>query len=151
MALTATPAKGTDAGDAYRQKVQALNKKIFSATNLDEILIDLKDDILNLFEAERITIYFVDGVKRELVSRFKTGTEIEEIRVPLAPNSVAGYAAFKQTLVNIADVYDQRELAKLDGSLQYDDRWDKRTLLIALSMLNAASMAAFSTKCNACW
>ena len=137
MALTATPAKGTDAGDAYRQKVQVLNKKIFSATNLDEILIDLKDDILNLFEAERITIYFVDGVKRELVSRFKTGTEIEEIRVPLAPNSVAGYAAFKQTLVNIADVYDQRELAKLDGSLQYDDRWDKRTGFTSKQMLVA--------------
>ncbi|MEW6078607.1 MAG: GspE/PulE family protein [Thermodesulfobacteriota bacterium] len=137
MASILSPAKGTDSGEEYRQKVQDLNKKIFSASNLDEILIDLKDDILGLFDAERITIYFVDGVKRELVSRFKTGNEIEEIRVPLAPTSIAGYAAFKQTIVNIADVYDKRELAKVDAALNYDDRWDKRTGFTSKQMLVA--------------
>jgi type II secretory ATPase GspE/PulE/Tfp pilus assembly ATPase PilB-like protein/putative methionine-R-sulfoxide reductase with GAF domain len=137
MAIISSPAKGTDPGEEYRQKVQTLNKKIFSASNLDEILIDLKDDILGLFEAERITIYFVDGVKRELVSRYKTGSEVEEIRVPLSPTSIAGYAAYKQTIVNIADVYDKRELAKIDGSMNYDDRWDKRTGFTSKQMLVA--------------
>ncbi len=135
MALTASQSKKADTAEERRQKVQVLNKKIFSASNLDEILIDLKDDILGLFDAERITIYFVDGVKRELVSRFKTGTEIEEIRVPLAPNSIAGFAAFKQTLVNIKDVYDQRELVKIDPGLSYDDKWDKRTGFTSKQML----------------
>ncbi len=137
MATIASPAKSPDAADAHRQKVQSLNKKIFSATNLDEILIDLKDDILELFSAERITIYFVDGVKRELVSRFKTGEEIEEIRVPLAPTSIAGFAASKQTLLNIIDVYDKKELATIDPGLKYDERWDKRTGFTSRQMLVA--------------
>ena len=36
----------------FQFKSQDLNKKIFAAANLDEILIDLKDDIVELFDAE---------------------------------------------------------------------------------------------------
>ena len=111
----------------FQAKSQDLNKKIFAANNLDEILIDLKDNILSLFEAERLTIYYVDGIKRELVSRFKSGTEIEEIRVPLSPKSIAGYSAYKQKLVNIKNVYDQAELKSIDPILHFDQTWDEKT------------------------
>ncbi len=112
---------------AYRANFQQLNKKIFAAANLDEILIDLKEDIASLFTAERITIYYVDGIKRELVSRFKSGKEIEEIRVPLSPKSIAGYAAYKQKLLNIKDVYDDKELKALDSVLIFDKSWDEKS------------------------
>jgi type II secretory ATPase GspE/PulE/Tfp pilus assembly ATPase PilB-like protein len=111
----------------FRTKSQELNKKIFAASNLDEILIDLKNDITELFDAERLTIYYVDGIKRELVSRFKSGDEIEEIRVPLSPKSIAGYAAYKQKMVNIKDVYDDAELKAFDPVLQFDRSWDEKT------------------------
>ncbi len=111
----------------FRTKSQELNKKIFAASNLDEILIDLKNDITELFDAVRLTIYYVDGIKRELVSRFKSGDEIEEIRVPLSPKSIAGYAAYKQKLLNIKDVYDDNELDAIDPVLKFDKSWDEKT------------------------
>ncbi len=137
MAVTAQAPASTEADSEYRQKVREVNQKIFSAPNLDSLLIDIKEDILSLFEAERITIYYVDGVKRELVSKFKSGDEVEEIRVPLSPNSIAGFAAYKQQLLNIKDVYDDRELKAISGEIHYDDRWDKRTGFTSKQMLVA--------------
>ena len=145
----------------YKTRSQNLNKKIFAASNLDEILIDLKEEIAQLFEAERITIYYVDGVKRELVSRFKSGAEISEIRVPLSGSSISGYASFKQQLVNIKDVYDKKELASIDPGLKFDSSWDlktgfqtkqvlvvpiifKRLLLGAIQLINRKDGSSFS-------
>jgi type II secretory ATPase GspE/PulE/Tfp pilus assembly ATPase PilB-like protein/putative methionine-R-sulfoxide reductase with GAF domain len=110
----------------YRSRLQELSNRIHAATNLDEILIDMKDDICTLFNVERVTIYVVDGVRRELVSRYKSGSEVGEIRVPIANMSVVGYAASKQKLINVKDVYDDKELAAIDPVLRFDKRWDKK-------------------------
>ncbi len=111
----------------YRTKLQEISNQIYAAFNLDEILIDLKDEVVDLVGAERITIYYVDGVKRELVSRFKSGQEIAEIRVPISEKSIAGYVATHQCMVNVKDVYEKKELAAIGPSLQFDNRWDQRT------------------------
>ncbi len=132
MATAATKSKDSDVQHLkseveFKTKSQHINKKIFAANNLDEILIDLKEEITALFEADRLTIYYVDGVKRELVSRLKDGTEIKEIRVPLNISSVAGFAAFKQKMINIKNVYDQNELGAIDPNLTFDKTWDVKT------------------------
>jgi len=112
---------------AYRTKLQEIISKLYAASNLDEILIDLQSDIISLFEAERITVYVVDGVKRELISRFKSGDEIAEIRIPLSISSITGYSASKQKLVNIQNCYDTKELAAIDPQLKFDQSWDQKT------------------------
>lgn len=112
----------------YRTRLQEITNKIYAAAKIDEIFIDLKDEITSLFEADRMTIYYVDGVKRELVSRYKSGNDkISEIRVPISTDSIAGYAVYNQTFVNVADVYDQKELESIDPLLRFDSEWDKRT------------------------
>ncbi len=111
----------------YRARIQAIGDRLNEANNLGEALINLKDEICELFRADRITVYVVDGVKRELVSRFKSGNEVTEIRIPVAQTSIAGYAALKQTLVNVKDAYDEKELAAIDPELQFDSSWDRRT------------------------
>jgi len=111
----------------YRKKLQQICNDIYAAKNLDEILINLKDHITSLFEAERITVYVVDGIKRELVSRFKSGDEIGEIRIPISSNSIAGNSAYKQKLINIHNVYDAKELVAIDPDLKFDSSWDKKT------------------------
>ena len=111
----------------YRTRLQEICNKIYAAKNLDEILIDLRDEITGLFEAQRITIYVVDGKRRELVSRFKSGDEVAEIRVPIAANSLSGYAALKQKVVNIVDAYDAAALARIDPQLKFDQSWDEKT------------------------
>ena len=88
---------------AYRTRLQKICNKINAAENLDEILINLKDDITSLFEAERITVYVVDKNTDQLVSRFKSGTDIEEIRIPISAKSIAGWCAMKNSIINIKD------------------------------------------------
>ncbi|MEA3428663.1 MAG: ATPase, T2SS/T4P/T4SS family, partial [Thermodesulfobacteriota bacterium] len=111
----------------YRTKLQDICNKIYAASNIDEILVDLKDEITKLFEAERLTVYVVDGKKKELVSRFKSGDEISEIRIPISTNSIAGYSALKQKLVNIKNVYDEKEIYAIDPALNFDKSWDQKT------------------------
>ena len=112
---------------SYRTRLQAICNKINAAADLDEILINLKDDITSLFEAERITVYVVDTKSRELVSRFKSGKDIEEIRIPISTDSIAGWCAFKNKTINIKNAYDQKELVAIDPDLSFDERWDPRT------------------------
>ncbi|MBU0698571.1 MAG: pilus assembly protein, partial [Proteobacteria bacterium] len=108
----------------YRKNIQEICNKIYAASNLDEILVDLKDEITGLFECERLTVYVVDGKTRELVSRFKSGDEIGEIRIPVSTSSISGCSAFKQKLINIRNVYDDKELASIDSELRFDKSWD---------------------------
>ena len=102
-----------------------ITNRIHSAQNIDEILIDLTDDILNFFDAEQLTVYSVDGIKKELVSRIKSEGGLKEIRVPIATNSLAGYAAFMGKLINIKNVYDEKELTAIDPNLGFDSTWDE--------------------------
>jgi len=104
-----------------------ITNRIHAASNIDEILIDLKDDIVKLFEAERLTVYIIDGINKELVSRVKSGDEISEIRVPISATSLSGYAAYKGKLINIKNVYDNKELASIDPSLNFDKSWDQKS------------------------
>ena len=111
----------------YIKDIQEICSKIYAASNVDEILVDLKDEITSIFEAERITVYVVDGKKRELVSRFVSGDEIGEIRIPVSNTSVSGCSALKQKLINIKDVYNKKELASIDPDLNFDKSWDQKT------------------------
>ncbi len=111
----------------YRTRLQEICNKINAAANLDEILINLKDEITSLFEAERITVYVVDSKSRELVSRFKSGKDIGEIRIPISTGSIAGWCAIRNSKINIKNAYDQKELVSIDSDLKFDERWDPKT------------------------
>ncbi|MEW6614916.1 MAG: GspE/PulE family protein [Thermodesulfobacteriota bacterium] len=111
----------------YGLALREITNRIHSAKNINEILVDLKDDMLRLFDADRITIYAVDGVKKELYSRFMVGSEIKEIRVPVSPESIAGYTAYSKELVNIPDAYDAEQLKSINSSLRFDKSWDQKT------------------------
>ncbi|KJS29061.1 MAG: pilus assembly protein [Desulfatitalea sp. BRH_c12] len=115
------------ASEVDRTRLQEIGNKINAASNLDDTLFNLKPEITSLFSAERMTVYVIDGVKRELVSRFKSGDEIAEIRVPVSKDSLAGYSALTQKLVNIADVYDDSKLSEIDENLRFDKSWDQKT------------------------
>jgi len=111
----------------YGLALREITNRIHSAKNINEILVDLKDDMLGLFDADRITIYAVDGVKKELYSRFMVGNGIKEIRVPVSPESIAGYTAHSKELVNISNAYDTEQLKSINPSLRFDKSWDRKT------------------------
>lgn len=110
-----------------RQALLDITNRIHAAQNIKQILVDLRDGILNLFNAHSLTIYVVDRARKEIYSMFLSGTEVKEIRVPISNKSISGYVANTGNTVNIADVYDTLELQKIDKDLCFDSSWDKKS------------------------
>ncbi len=111
----------------YYKALNDIGNQIHAAKNIDEILISLKDSILSLFEADRITIYVVDVKKREVYSRFKGGGDTVEIRVPINNKSLSGYTAANTQITNVVNAYDSAELAMINKDLSFDSNWDKQS------------------------
>ena len=103
----------------YQKKLNNITNKIHSARDTNDILFNLQEEILSIFEADRITIYVVDGVKKQVVSRFMTGDEIKEIRVPVDVQSIAGFCAASGRMINIVDAYNDKELKRLNPELKF--------------------------------
>jgi len=110
-----------------RKALQEITNRIHAAQNIKQILVDLKDGILNLFNAHSITIYVVDKVRNEIYSMFLTGTQLKEIRVPISNKSIAGFVANTGKVVNISDAYNQSEIKTIDAELSFDQNWDKKS------------------------
>jgi type II secretory ATPase GspE/PulE/Tfp pilus assembly ATPase PilB-like protein/GAF domain-containing protein len=110
-----------------RKAVQDITNRIHAAQNTKQILVDLRDGILNLFDAHSITIYVVDKLRNEIYSMFLVGSQLKEIRLPISNKSIAGYVANTGRMVNIADVYDREELKGIDKELTFDYSWDKKS------------------------
>jgi type II secretory ATPase GspE/PulE/Tfp pilus assembly ATPase PilB-like protein len=111
----------------YRKKLTAITNQINSAESIPQILMTLKDRILELLDAERLTIYAMDTKNQELYSIQKIGDVPKEIRVPKSFNSIAGFTALSRKTVNIKDAYDAAELGKFHPNLRFDQRWDKQS------------------------
>lgn len=111
----------------YQKRLNSITNKIHSARDTNEILLNLQGEIVSLFDADRITVYAVDPSRKEIVSMIKTGTEINEIRLPLDSESIAGFCASTGKALNIADVHNQRELKGINPRLTFDRSWDLRT------------------------
>lgn len=112
---------------AYTENLKEVINRIHSAKDLNGILIDLKDAILDLFDAERITLYAVDYEKKEIFSRFLEIDHVKEIRLPINERSIAGYVAKYQKMVNISNVHDKGELARVNQYLTHDSSWEIKT------------------------
>jgi len=111
----------------YQKKLNNITNQIHSANNTNEILLNLQGEILGLFDADRITVYLIDGIKKQIVSRFKTGNETKEIRIPINCRSLSGFCAATGNVMNFKDVYDKDELKELSPQLVFDQSWDKRS------------------------
>jgi type II secretory ATPase GspE/PulE/Tfp pilus assembly ATPase PilB-like protein len=110
---------------SYRKRLIDIANSINSASSIQDILVDIKDRVLDLVEAERVTIFALDTKNQELFSLFKAGQEVKEIRVPKTFGSIAGFVALSRRTTNIRSAYDPAELTKLHPNLKFDSRWDK--------------------------
>jgi type II secretory ATPase GspE/PulE/Tfp pilus assembly ATPase PilB-like protein len=111
----------------FRKKLTSIANQVNSAESIPHILMTLKDRILELLDAERLTIYAVDTKNQELYSLQKVGDVPKEIRVPKSFASIAGFTALARKTINIKDAYDAAELQKFHANLRFDQRWDKQT------------------------
>jgi len=111
----------------YQKKLNNITNRIHGANDINDILLNLQSEILGLFDADRITVYVVDGVKKQIISRFKAGDEVNEIRVPITNSSISGYCAASGKMANIKNVYDENELKAINSQLKFDKSWDQKS------------------------
>jgi type II secretory ATPase GspE/PulE/Tfp pilus assembly ATPase PilB-like protein len=119
---------------SYYKALNDIGNQIHAAKDINEILINLREKILSLFDADRITIYVVDGKRKEVYSRFAAGA-IQEIRVPINNKSLAGYTANNAQITNIVNAYDAPELKLIDRDLAFDKSWDEKTKYMTKQIL----------------
>ena len=122
----------------FLKNLQAVTNKIHAAANIDEIMLEVSNDICELFNADRLTIYAISEDKGSIISKVKTGlTSFKDIKLPLSDISVAGYVGANRRLVNIQDVYDDEELKRYSPRMQFLKEVDKRTGYRSKQMLVA--------------
>ena len=108
----------------HAEEVKRLSNQLHAAKDLDQILLDLTKGILRLFDAEDVTLYVMDPERKQIFSRVPHTTMVEEIRLPINEQSLAGFTAKYLRPLNIADAYDRAELALIHPSLTHDGSWD---------------------------
>ncbi|MEC4718589.1 GspE/PulE family protein [Noviherbaspirillum sp. CPCC 100848] len=148
----------------FFKKLQAVTNKIHATNNLDEIMLDLSQDICDLFDSDRLTLYVLSEDKSCIVSKVKTGlNSFRDFQLPISSQSIAGYAAMSRRVINLRDVYDDAELKALSPDLHFQRGVDQQTgyrtrqmlvaplidqkgnhLLGAVQLINNRSGAAFS-------
>jgi len=112
----------------FNKNLNQVSNKIHATGNVDEIMLDVSRDICALFNADRLTVYVVGDDNISLVSKVKTGlNSFKDLKLPIAEQSLAGYAAMHKKLLNVKDVYDEKELAKYSAQLRFLQEVDKRT------------------------
>ena len=125
----------------FTKNLNHVTNKIHATSNIDEIMLDVSKDICQLFNADRLTIYVVGDDKASLISKVKTGlNSFKDLKLPIAEQSIAGYAAFNKKLLNLKDVYDEQELAVHSTTLRFLQDVDKRTGYRTKQMLVAPIM-----------
>ncbi|KAB2966901.1 GspE/PulE family protein [Zoogloea sp.] len=113
---------------AFFKGLQTVTNRIHATENIDEIIFELSAEICALFAADRLTIYVVDESRSTISSRLKTGLHtIRTIRLPIAENSVSGYVALTGQMLNIHDVYDERELKAISPRMEFRREVDERS------------------------
>ncbi len=111
----------------YRQ-LQQVTARIHETENLEQIMLEASQDICKLFNADRLTLYAVNEDHTAIVSKVKTGlNSSRDLKLPISPQSIAGFAAFSKQLLNIADVYDDEALKLIHPGLTFLKEVDKRS------------------------
>ena len=112
---------------AFTENVKRITDQILAASDLDHILLDMRNDILSIFDAEAVTIFAFDSEKKEIFSKVPHIDRVEEFRIPITEQSLAGFCAKYLRPVSIADAYNAAELQSIHPSLLHDSSYDKRT------------------------
>lgn len=111
----------------FHKSVQDVTNRIHAAEDIKQLILDLKDDIRNLFNAHSLNIYVADHITNEIFSLYMEGSKLKEIRLSINNKSIAGYVANNIRMVNITDAYNEKELKGVYPGLTFDSSWNQKT------------------------
>ena len=112
----------------FQTRLQGVTNKIHATRNIDEIILELSQELCNLFNADRLTIYLMSEDKGSIVSKVKTGlNSFKDIKLPINEQSIAGFVASNKRVINVRDVYDDKELKSHSPHLNFLKAVDAKT------------------------
>lgn len=125
-----------------QHKLLQITQLLDAHASLLDAYQQLEPMVLQLFDAERMSIFQRRRQHQDLVARFKTGKEIKEIKVAISPQSIAGYVALSQSALTIRDPYDTEELSAVHPRLRFANKFDKSSAfktrnILCVPILNA--------------
>lgn len=132
---TSNPAKVCQPVSDFLAMFNTLVERIYSSDSFHDVLPEIEPLFLKLLRAERLTIYQRLRNEMEIVSKYKTGDEVKEIRVSLSVGSIAGYVALNQIPLVINDIYDAEELQRIHPNLRFNVTFDQRSGFRTRSMV----------------
>ncbi len=125
----------------FFRQLQQVTTLIHATDNIEQIMLDASADICRLFNADRLTLYAVNDDQSAIISKVKTGLNTSrELKLPISPQSLAGFAAFSKQLLNLEDVYDEAALKRIHPALAFLREVDKRSGYRSKQMLVAPIM-----------
>ena len=111
----------------YRQLHQ-VTARIHDTENVEQIMLETSQDICKLLNADRLTLYAVNEDGTAIISKIKTGlNSSRDLKLPISPQSIAGYAAYSKKALNLPDVYDEDALKRIHPSLAFLKEVDRRS------------------------
>ncbi|MGR3219469.1 MAG: GAF domain-containing protein [Candidatus Anammoxibacter sp.] len=128
--------------------------------DMREVISLIMDKAVELLNADRSTLYLYNENENELISEFIIGERIKQIKLPLNTSSISGYSGMHKKMINIKNVYNQRELK--EKKVTFNTHFDKinryktksilsvpledldRNLLGVLELINKKSGKGFS-------
>jgi type II secretory ATPase GspE/PulE/Tfp pilus assembly ATPase PilB-like protein len=112
----------------FYKQLHNVTARIHDTENLEQIMLEASQDICKLLNADRLTLYAVNDDRTAIVSKVKTGlNSSRDLKLPISPQSLAGYAAFSRQQLNLADVYDDEALKQIHPALTFLKEVDKRS------------------------
>jgi type II secretory ATPase GspE/PulE/Tfp pilus assembly ATPase PilB-like protein len=112
----------------FYKQLQHVTARIHETENVEQIMLEASQDICQLFNADRLTLYAVNEDKTAIVSKVKTGlNSSRDLKLPITPQSIAGYVAFSRQMLNLSDVYDDEALKRVHPALTFLKEVDKRS------------------------
>ncbi|MBK1684146.1 GspE/PulE family protein [Rhodoferax fermentans] len=112
----------------FYKQLQHVTARIHETDNIEQIMLEASQDICKLFDADRLTLYVVNEDNTAIISKVKTGlNSSRDLKLPISPQSIAGYVAYSHMLVNLPDVYDDESLKTIHPALSFLKEVDKRS------------------------
>ncbi|MDP3139590.1 MAG: ATPase, T2SS/T4P/T4SS family [Burkholderiaceae bacterium] len=112
----------------FFRQLQQVTARIHETENLDQIILEVSEDICRLLNADRLTLYAISEDRTAIVSKLKTGLNVSrDLKLPISAQSLAGYVAMSKEMLNVADVYDDEALKRIDPTLTFLKEVDKRS------------------------
>jgi transcriptional regulator with GAF, ATPase, and Fis domain len=104
-------------------QIEHICEEIFSTDNIEEFITNLTENIRQILNAERCTLFLYDKYDNSLKSVVYQANLNEKVTIPLNIDSIAGFSFLNDRSIIINDVNDKKELKSIDDNLTYHECW----------------------------